>query len=79
MKINFQDIGELIIEPRTVEFPARMSAGTAERRMLPLILCWAVTVHKIQGSTVNHAVINLSPIFFVKRQAYVALSRWHLS
>lgn len=30
IKINFIGVGEHIIEPMTVEFPAKLSAGTAE-------------------------------------------------
>ena len=63
------------IEPTTVEYDALRGQGKVERRMLPLILCWAVTVHKLQGTTLNKAVIDLSSNIFAKGQAYVALSR----
>jgi hypothetical protein len=47
----------------------------AERRMLPLILCWGCTVHKMQGTRVCTAVVNLGSKLFAPGQAYVALSR----
>ncbi|CAH0669364.1 unnamed protein product [Spodoptera exigua] len=62
------------IEPSTVDFDALRGQGKIERRMLPLILCWAVTVHKLQGTTLDRAVVDLSNVF-AKGQAYVALSR----
>lgn len=63
------------IEPSTTEFDALRGKGKVERRMLPLILCWAVTVHKLQGTTLDRAVVDLSSHLFAKGQAYVALSR----
>ncbi|GFY51633.1 uncharacterized protein TNIN_86211 [Trichonephila inaurata madagascariensis] len=42
--------------------------------MLQLILPWALTVNKVQGSNVDYAVI-LGRKLLAARQAYVALSR----
>lgn len=41
----------------------------------PLRLAWAITVHKSQGLTFSHAVIDLSGGAFAGGQTYVALSR----
>lgn len=56
-------------------FQATRGYGDVERRMLPLILCWAVTVHKLQGTTLDRAVIDLGKRNFAKGQVYVTLSR----
>ena len=47
--------------------------GTYEQ--YPLILAWAVTIHKSQGKTFQHALIDLSGGAFDFGQTYVALSR----
>lgn len=42
---------------------------------IPLRLAWAVTIHKSQGKTFDHVVINLGTGAFAAGQTYVALSR----
>ncbi|MHA1541056.1 MAG: ATP-dependent DNA helicase [Alphaproteobacteria bacterium] len=41
----------------------------------PINLAWAITVHKAQGKTLDHLMIDASGGFFEKGQLYVALSR----
>lgn len=43
--------------------------------MFPLLPCWAATVHKIQGLSLDCAVICIDNSIFEHGQAYVALSR----
>ncbi|GFQ66628.1 ATP-dependent DNA helicase [Trichonephila clavata] len=41
VRIDFGKDCAHLIQPKTVQFPAKYSHVTAERRMLPIILCWA--------------------------------------
>eukprot|EP00919_Chromeraceae_sp_WS-2016_P036505 GHVR01086627.1.p2 GENE.GHVR01086627.1~~GHVR01086627.1.p2 ORF type:complete len:104 (-),score=6.70 GHVR01086627.1:288-599(-) len=45
------------------------------RKQLPLILAWAFTIHKSQGSTLEHYTLDLGDYETQPGLAYVGLSR----
>lgn len=56
----------MMIPPVAVTFQGTKDYGDIERRILPLILCWAVTVHKLQGTTLDKTVIDLGKKYLRK-------------
>ncbi|KAI8423307.1 hypothetical protein MSG28_014329 [Choristoneura fumiferana] len=70
-----EENGWVPIQPQSLTFQGLKGYGNIERIMFPFILSWAVTVHKLQGTTVEKAVVYLGKKTFAKGQAYVALSR----
>ena len=68
-----------IIEPYPVERVKSkfmlMKSFFIYRKQFPLILAYAVTIHKCQGLSLNCAIIDLSNKVFSPGMAYVALSR----
>lgn len=74
---NQPDSNVTIIRPVTTTFPsATNSRRVISRTQFPLSLSWAVTIHRVQGLSLDRGVIDLSRSVFAPGQAYVALSRW---
>ena len=64
----------ITIEPITVQFHGKMNT-LFKRKQFPLIPSFASTVHKVQGLSLDSAVLDIGHSIFTSGQTYVALSR----
>lgn len=65
---------QLLVPPESWKIELPNGEVQAERSQIPLILAWALSIHKAQGQTLERVKVNLGRVF-EKGQAYVALSR----
>lgn len=65
---------DLLCEPETWKVELPNGEVQASRAQVPLILAWALSIHKAQGQTLERVKVDLGKVF-EKGQAYVALSR----
>ncbi len=82
--IRLSNGNEIVLNPYTWEL-FKFSYDSDEKKLMPeivgrftqypLMLAWAVTIHKSQGKTFNKVIIDIGPGIFANGQLYVALSR----
>lgn len=77
--VQFVGVGRFICRSMKYCSPLRRLSSTTRASIVveqvPLILCSAMTVHKVQGMTLSSAIVHLDSRMSQENQAYVALSR----
>ncbi|KAK4510077.1 uncharacterized protein ATC70_006246 [Mucor velutinosus] len=72
--VKFANGREMILEREAWSVALPGGRDVSRRRQLPLMLAWAISIHKSQGQTLDAVRVDLGKVF-EKGQAYVALSR----
>lgn len=65
---------DMLCQPEEWKTEAQDNKIIAKRVQVPLILAWALSIHKAQGQTLSRVKVDLGKVF-ERGQAYVALSR----
>lgn len=67
-------VRDILCPPEEWKTESAQNEVIATRKQVPLILAWALSIHKAQGQTLNRVKVDLGKVF-ERGQAYVALSR----
>ena len=71
-QIVFDNGKMVVMEPKTYESDTLAALSITQ---YPLVLAWAISIHKSQGASLSYAEIDLGTDVFEFGQSYVALSR----
>lgn len=72
---ELRDGARLVVPILRVRQDFTLGTNTCYREQFPLLVCYAITVHKSQGVTLDKAVCDISAPEFASGLSYVAVSR----